>query len=98
MAQHSRGYMGRFLRVDLTRGAVTTENLPDETILRRYLGGEALAAWFILRELPKTAQALDPDALIAMFTGPLTGTGLTPGGAKICAAFLSPMTGNTLGY
>jgi aldehyde:ferredoxin oxidoreductase len=92
------GYMGRFLRLDLTHGTVTPEKLPDESILRRYIGGEALAAWYVMRELPRTAQALDPEAMIAMFTGPLTGTGFTPGGAKICAAFLSPMTGNTLGY
>jgi aldehyde:ferredoxin oxidoreductase len=92
------GYMGRFLRVDLTRGTVKSENLPDTTILRRYLGGEALSAWYVMRELPLSVRALDRDAMIAMFTGPLTGTGFTPGGAKICAAFLSPMTGNSLGY
>ncbi len=92
------GYVGRLLRVDLTHGTVTPEDLPDETILRRYIGGEALAAWYVLREMPPTVQALDAEAMIAMFTGPLTGTGFTPGGAKISAAFLSPMTGNSLGY
>jgi aldehyde:ferredoxin oxidoreductase len=97
MAGRASGYMGRFLRVDLTRGTVTPEDLPDAAILRRYVGGEALAAWFVLRELPRGAQALDPEAVVAMFSGPLTGTGFTPGGAKITAAFLSPMTGNSLG-
>ena len=92
------GYMGQFLRVDLTRGTIAAEPLPDATILRRYLGGEALAAWYVMREMPRHVQALDPEATIAMFTGPITGTGFTPGGAKICAAFLSPMTGNSLGY
>lgn len=92
------GYMGKFLRVDLTRGVVTIDDMPDESVLRRYIGGEALSAWFVMREMAPTVKALDPEAMVAMFTGPLTGTGLTPGGAKICAAFLTPMTGKTLGY
>ena len=32
-----------------------------------------------------------------MMTGPLTGTGLTPGGTKVTAVYLSPMTNYSLG-
>jgi len=96
-SQRPMGYMGRILRVDLTRGTIRTEDLPEEPVLRRYVGGDALAAYMVLRELPVTTKPFDPESIVAMLTGPLTGTGFTPGGAKISAAFLSPMTGNTLG-
>lgn len=91
------GYMGRILRVDLTHGTSKVEDLPEETVLRKLLGGEALATYILLRELPQNAQPLDPESVVVMISGPLTGTGFTPGGAKITAAFPSPMTGYTLG-
>lgn len=91
------GYMGKILRVDLTRGTTAVEKLPPETVLRKLLGGEALATYILLHELPQNAKPFDPESIVVMISGPLTGTGFTPGGAKITAAFLSPMTGYTLG-
>src|SRR3989338_5916685 len=91
------GYMGRILRVDLTHGTSKVEDLPGEPVLRKLLGREALATYMLLRELPQNAQPFDRESTVVMISGPLTGTGFTPGGAKITAAFLSPMTGYTLG-
>ena len=91
------GYMGKILRVDMTSGALTDENLPEEPDLRRFIGGQALALYILMREQALDVKPLDPAAKMVMMTGPLTGTGLTPGGTKVCAVFLSPMTNNTLG-
>jgi aldehyde:ferredoxin oxidoreductase len=33
------GYMGKILRVDLTTGALRDENLPEEPILKKFIGG-----------------------------------------------------------
>lgn len=91
------GYMGRLLRVDLTSGATAVDDLPEEPVLRRLIGGEGLGAYILLRELPPNARALGPESVVVWLTGPLTGTGFTPGGAKATAVYLSPMTGYTLG-
>jgi aldehyde:ferredoxin oxidoreductase len=91
------GYMGRVLRVDLTTGSVKAENLPEEPALRKFIGGQALATYILLSELSLDAKPLGPDNKVVMMTGPITGTGFTPGGTKITAVYLSPSTEYTLG-
>ena len=91
------GYMGKLLRVDLSAGICQDMDLPDEPVLRRYWGGQALATYLLLRELPLHAKALGPENVIVLMTGPITGTGLTPGGTKVTGVYLSPATGHTLG-
>jgi len=39
------GYMGKILRVDLTSGSIKDENLPEESWLRKLIGGQALASY-----------------------------------------------------
>jgi aldehyde:ferredoxin oxidoreductase len=91
------GYMGKLLRVDLTSGTCTDVNLPEEPLLRKLWGGQALASYILLRELPLDAKALQPANVIVGLTGPITGNGFTPGGTKLCAVYLSPATHYTLG-
>lgn len=38
------GYMGKILRVDPTSGSIKDENLPEESWLRKLIGGQALAS------------------------------------------------------
>ena len=52
------GYMGKILRVDLTKGTTKDENLPEEPILRKYIGGQALGLYILMSELPLDAQAV----------------------------------------
>ena len=35
--------MGKILRVDLSTGSMRDENLPEEPVLRKFIGGQALA-------------------------------------------------------
>ena len=81
--------MGKILRVDLTTGSLKDENLPEEPLLRKLIGGQALAEYILLRELPLEAKPYGPESKVIMMTGPLTGTGLTPGGTKVTAVFLA---------
>ena len=91
------GYMGKILRVDLSTGTLRDENLPEEPILRKFIGGQALASYILLKELPLNATPFGPENIVVMMTGPLTGNGFTPGGTKMTAVYLSPLTHTTLG-
>src|SRR4026209_2416033 len=91
------GYMGKILRVNLTSGALIDENLPEEPILKKFIGGQALALYILMNELPPNATPLRPENIVVIMTGPLTGNGFTPGGTKMTAVYLSPLTNTTLG-
>src|ERR1044071_3965125 len=91
------GYMGKILRVDLGTGNFTDLNLPEEPLLRKYWGGQLFAEYVLLNELPQGIDPYDPQNVIVAMTGPITGTGFTPGGTKICFVYLSPATRYTLG-
>ncbi|MBI4493330.1 MAG: hypothetical protein HY690_11135 [Chloroflexi bacterium] len=91
------GYMGRILRVDLSTGSLRDERLPEEPVLRTLWGGQLLAEYILLRELPTGIDAYSPQSLIVGMAGPITGTGYTPGGTKLCTVYLSPATRYTLG-
>jgi aldehyde:ferredoxin oxidoreductase len=91
------GYMGKILRVDMTSGKLTDLNLPEEPILRKYWGGQLFAEYVLLNELPLGIDPFDARNVIVGMTGPITGTGFTPGGTKMCFVYLSPATRHTLG-
>ncbi len=91
------GYMGKLLRVDLSSGRCWDVNLPEEPVLRKLWGGQALATYILMHLLPLDADPLGPENVIVMMTGPVAGTGLTPGGTKMTAVFQSPATRRTLG-
>src|SRR5258705_1039709 len=91
------GYMGKILRVDMTTGKLTDVNLPEEPLLRKYWGGQLFAEYVMLNELPFDIDPYDAKNVIVGMTGPITGTGFTPGGTKMCFVYLSPATKYTLG-
>ncbi|MBI4307567.1 MAG: hypothetical protein HY684_02040, partial [Chloroflexi bacterium] len=41
------GYQPHILRVDLTKGVVTKEPLPDERVLRQFIGGTGLGLYYL---------------------------------------------------
>ena len=91
------GYMGKMLRVDLSAGKFTELNIPEEPLLRKYWGGQLMAEYILLNELPLSIDPYDAENVIVGMTGPVTGTGFTPGGTKTCFVYLSPATRHTLG-
>ncbi|MHA1261732.1 MAG: aldehyde ferredoxin oxidoreductase family protein [Candidatus Freyarchaeota archaeon] len=85
------GYLGKILRVNLSKGKTTTEEFKEE-IQRKYLGGSGLAARILYDELKPGINPLGPDNKLVFATGPLTGTNAPSSGRHLVAA-KSPLTG-----
>ena len=85
------GYWGRVLHVDLTRGRVETQALPDAAY-RHYLGGYGLGVHVLLERVPPGADPLGPDNVLGFLPGLLTGSG-APFSGRWMAVARSPLTG-----
>ena len=85
------GYLGKILRVNLTAGSITTEELSEE-VCRRYLGGNGFIAYFLRKELPAGVDPLGPANKLVIATGPVTGTAINGSGRHAIGA-RSPLTG-----
>lgn len=83
--------MGRLLRVDLCTGKKVVEEIPAE-IIRKFLGGRGLGAYYFDREVAPGADPLGPRNKLIFTCGPLMGT-MAPGSNKVCVTFKSPLTG-----
>lgn len=84
------GITGKLLHVDLTTRQTRTETLP-ETIMRKYLGGGALAAHLLLREMPAGVDPLGPDNVMVFMTSVINGLSLS-GTNRYTVAAKSPLT------
>ena len=85
------GYNGKILHVDLTQGLLTVEE-PKEAFYRKYLGGSAMGMHYILRDMPKGADALSPENVLTLFTGVTTGAAIS-GQSRLNANAKSPISG-----
>ncbi len=85
------GWSGKILRVDLTKGELSEEELPAP-LAQEYLGGRGLAAKILLDELDPTVDPFDPGNRLVLATGPLTGSGAVATGRYV-AVTKSPLTG-----
>jgi aldehyde:ferredoxin oxidoreductase len=77
--------------VDLTRGTIEKQTLPDE-VYRKYPGGSALAAYLVLKSIPPGADPLGPENVLALAVSPLTGLAIS-GQSRMTACARSPLTG-----
>jgi aldehyde:ferredoxin oxidoreductase len=85
------GYNGKILRVNLSKGSMTTETI-DESFCRRYIGGAGFVIYYLWKELKQGVDALSPDNKLIFALGPVTGLSL-PGAARHCVGAKSPLTG-----
>ena len=85
------GWKGKILRIDLTRGNCSVENLPDD-VMRDYIGGRGAGVKIFFDEVDPRIDPLSPENKIIFCTGPLTGTGV-PSGGRFVAVSKSPLTG-----
>ena len=87
------GYMGKVLLLDLS--TKTTENYIWTDLSReKYIGGKAMASKILYDNLTGSEKPFDPENLIVIATGPLTGTG-APSSNRFDISSLSPLTGIT---
>ncbi len=84
------GYNGKLLRVNLSDGKVSKENIPD-SLKENFLGGRGFAIHLLWNEVKKVDPLSDKNKLI-FATGPLTGQPL-PNAGKMVIASKSPLTG-----
>jgi aldehyde:ferredoxin oxidoreductase len=84
-------YNGKFLRVDLTRGTIDVEEV-SELICRMYLGGGAMGAYWLARELKPGVDPLGPDNILIVATCLTTGCPIS-GTNRFSVVAKSPLTG-----
>lgn len=87
----AHGYHGRVLHVDLTSGTYEVET-PSEEFYRRYMGGSALGAYYLLQKMPPHTDPLDPANVLVLALSVLTGTPIS-GQSRMTAVARSPLTG-----
>jgi aldehyde:ferredoxin oxidoreductase len=87
----ANGYMGKFLNVDLAKGALSEEAV-DPQLCRDYVGGYGVGARLLYDRIPKGADPLGPQNVLGLLTGPLTGTPAIIG-SRFVAVAKSPKTG-----
>ena len=85
------GWTGKMLRVDLSRGISTIEEI-DPEILHKYLGGRGLGAYLVYTEISPDTNPLSPENILAFCTGAMTGVRV-PTGGRSSVSTLSPLTG-----
>lgn len=85
------GYMGKTLWVDLTRGAMHDETL-DDRMLHDFVGGYGIGARLLYSRLKPGIDALGPDNILGILTGPLSGSP-APTGTRWTVVGRSPLTG-----
>lgn len=85
------GYTGKILHVDLASGHLDVET-PDEAFYRKYMGGSAMGAYYVLRDVPKGADPLGPENVLTLFTSVTTGAAIS-GQSRINANAKSPISG-----
>ena len=81
------GWTGKTLRVNLSTGAITTENTVEK--YKDYLGGTGVAYKVLWDEVPAGTKAYDEANKIIFGVGPLTGTG-APCGGRVTVTAIGP--------
>lgn len=85
------GTHGKVLHVNLTTGSHWIEQ-PSDEFYRLLVGGRAVIAYFLLRDLPIHTDPLSPENLLIFAPGIMQGTNL-PGSGRHAVGGKSPLTG-----
>jgi len=86
-----KGYMGKILRVDLTKGRVEAEKL-DENLAKKFIGGSGLATKILSDETGAETDPLGPENRLIFMTGPFAATPVITSGRHHMVT-KSPLTG-----
>lgn len=84
------GYANRIAHIDLSKGKVTYEPMPEEWA-RKYIGGRGLGVKYVFENGPQV-DPLSPDNILCFMNGPLTGTEANMSG-RMAVVTKSPLTG-----
>jgi aldehyde:ferredoxin oxidoreductase len=84
------GYVGKILKINLNDLSYSIEE-KDEYFYRTFMGGSAMASYFLLTEMEKGVDPLGPDNVLVLTTSILTGAAL-PGLNRFTIAAKSPLS------
>lgn len=84
------GYQGKILHVDLTEGTLRVEE-PEERFYRKYLGGSAMGAYYLLKHTPANTDPLGAENTLSLMTGVVVGAPVS-GQSRVTATAKSPET------
>jgi len=87
----SKAYIGKILRVDLSKGAISEEEIREDWA-KMFIGGAGLATRYLYKEVSAGADPLGPENLLIFMTGPLTGTA-SASASRYSVVAKSPLTG-----
>ncbi len=85
------GWHGKILRINLTTGKVSTEEIDPKTA-RDYIGGRGWAIRYLTNEVDPKVDPFSPGNKLIFATGPLTAT-TAPTGNRYMVVTKSPLTG-----
>ncbi|HIE57999.1 MAG TPA: aldehyde:ferredoxin oxidoreductase [Anaerolineales bacterium] len=85
------GYHGKILHVHLNTLTLETET-PPEAFYRKFMGGSALGAYYLLKNTPANADPLGPENTLTLAVGVVTGAPIA-GQSRLSAVAKSPLTG-----
>ncbi len=85
------GVHGKVLHIDLSTNSIQVEHMPDD-FYRLLIGGRAVVAYFLLRDLIPNTDPFNPDNLLIFAPGIMQGTNL-PGSGRHAVGGNSPLTG-----
>jgi aldehyde:ferredoxin oxidoreductase len=83
-------WVGKILRVNLSDSQIKVED--SEPQVKNFLGGRGMGQNILFHSLPTHVSPLDPESLLILSTGPLTGT-LTPGSGRLSISGKNVLTG-----
>lgn len=84
------GYVGKILKINLNDLSFSVEE-KGEYFYRTFMGGSAMASYFLLSEMEKGVDPLGPDNIFVLTTSVLIGTPL-PGANRLTLAAKSPLS------
>ena len=84
------GWTGKYIRVDLTRSAITVVE-DDLELMKNYLGARGIGIKTMMDEIDPKIDAFEPQNRFIIATGPLTG--MPPAGNRTYFVTKSPLTG-----
>ncbi len=85
------GYCGKLLRVNLSTGEITKEEL-DIALAKKFVGGRGLGSYFLAEEVDPAVDALSAENKLIFATGPLTGS-QAPASGRYMVVTKSPLSG-----
>ena len=85
------GYHNKLLRINLTNHISSTEQIPED-ILLKYIGGRGLGVKLLFDELPPKVDPLGPENKLIFVTAPLHGSNAATA-SRFSVVSKSPLTG-----